>query len=106
MGIRGDDARIQIQKLGDVDQIDKQQQQTQRGEAGAIRSKADKEREHKQTAPTELQKQDRVLVRESPFRKRKEHGKEAEEQEKDEDNEGEQDDEEVEDIGGSLDVKG
>jgi len=106
MGIRGDDARIQIQKLGDVDQIDKQQQQTQRGEAGAVRSKADKERERKQTTAPELEKQDRVMVRESPFRKRKEHGKEAEQHEKDEDEQGKQDDEKTTDIGGTLDVKG
>jgi hypothetical protein len=105
MGIRGDDARIQLQKLGDVDQIDKQQQEVQRGEAGAVRSKSDKERERRQTTSTEMEKPDTVLVRESPHRKRGEGGR-AEGDEEEESTEEEPKDKEKKDLGGTLDVKG
>lgn len=107
MGIRGDDARIQIQKLSDVDQIDKQRQETQRGDVGAARSKEEVERERKRTTSPELEKPDKSLVRQSPFRKRKQQ---AQEEDKEEDTEEEKGDKEQakkkDDVGSSLDVRG
>ena len=109
MGIDGSDGRIQLQKLSDVDQVDKQQQQTQRGEVGAAREKAEAEREKRKSKPTETERQDKVMVQQSPHRKRKEQDREEEAKAKEEREAGEvsdTDDEPTEEIGGSLDIKG
>jgi hypothetical protein len=109
MGINGDDARIQLQKMTDVDQVDKQQQEIQRGEAGAVRDRAEAEREKRKSMPTEMQRPDKVLVRQHPHRKRKqqsaqEEGGETGQQEKDE--KAKADEDKPEGIGGTLDVRG
>ena len=79
MSINGDDARIQIQKLADVDQMDKAQQEIQRGEAGAIRKLAEEERRKKLQVPNELKEADKALIRERPHRKGKDPGEDNEE---------------------------
>ena len=103
MGIRGDDARIQIQKLSDVDQIDKQRQETQRGEVGVIRGKAEIEREKKRTTSPETERPDKVLVRQSPFRKKKNRD---EKKRKSDNPEGDDGQGGKADVGGALDIKG
>ncbi len=107
MGIDGSDARIQIQKISDVDQIDKQHQEGQRGEIGAAREKAEAERERRKTQPNEMQRPDKAIVSNTPYRKRRQHPDEEEsDEETDEEPQAGKSAEPVKDVGGTLDVKG